>query len=102
MSSVPGRPRQIVRAKPYSNSQMQIMGIPRQLNGDYSRFTPENYPGFFLWCPTIYPDGHFDWGSHSEILFLMPIFDPTSGFKQSASSKSYGGLVSTDIFFGKV
>lgn len=108
MSSCVDKPRQFARVAPAVDGYRRVYGIPYQANGDYSEFTPEKYPEYFLWCPTIYPptpahpDGYVGWDSHNGMIFLMPIFDAVTwpDGRKSASARSYGGLVDADIFLG--
>ncbi len=102
MSSCLGQPRQFVKLASFkpTDPYRQFIGIPHQADGDYSEYTPDKYPEFFLWCPTIYPDNHVGWDSHNGMLFLMPVFQPNTGFKQSAAAIKYGGMVDADIFKG--
>jgi hypothetical protein len=102
MSSATGQPRQYVKLAPFESDDKfrWFIGIPHQANGDYSEFTPEKYPHFFIWCPTIRPDNTVQWTSHKRMLFLMPLFQPGTGYEQSPSANEHGGQVDADIFLG--
>lgn len=106
MSSVIGR-RQYVRIENFNpnNPTQHVSGIPYQSDGDYSAYTPDKHPEMWLFCPTIYPDGHLGWGSHAvggiEYIFLMPYFQMGTGFKGSSDAVKFGGWFNTDCFVGK-
>lgn len=106
MSSCFGQPRQFARVGPAftdrAGTWRRVYGIPFQANGDYSEFTPDKYPEYFLWCPTIYPDDHVGWESHNGMLFIIPVFDAATwpDSLKSGSAKDYGGAVDADIFLG--
>jgi len=102
MSSCLGQPRQFAKLAPFTAEDefRQFIGIPHQANGDYSEFTPEKYPHLFMWCPTIRPDNTVQWSSHAGMLFLMPLFQPGTGFRQSGSADDHGGFVDANIFLG--
>jgi hypothetical protein len=73
-----------------------IDAIPYQASGDYSAFTPDKHPEFWLWAYTDFKNGGYG-PSHTfpdgtDATFLMPLFDPASGFKVSSSAKSHGGF----------
>lgn len=105
MSSVVGR-RQYVAVENFDASKptQHVLGIPYQSNGDYSAYTPDKHPEMWLYCPTIYPDGHIGWGSHAvggiEYIFLMPYFQMGTGFKGSSDAVKFGGYFNTDCFVG--
>lgn len=79
-----------------------IDAIPYQANGDYSAFSPDKHPEYWLKSWTAFQSGSYG-ASHNGMLFQMPIFAPMTGFKISNTVKSIGGLwIDQNVLYGKV
>lgn len=84
--------RQVIRIKDVTPDDKWVLvdAIPFQADGDYSAYTPDLHPEYWLKAYSAFTS-HTYGPSHNGLMFLYPLFDPMSGFKISATAQGIGG-----------
>ncbi len=73
-----------------------VDAIPYQASGDYSAYTPDRHPEFWLWAWTCFANGTYG-VSHTfpdgrALTFRMPLWAPLTFPKISTTAREIGGL----------